>query len=251
MPRTSRIDLEDTIRLVRERLEFVQIISDLNPQFLDHGLIRHMPDGGWTHPWIYFDSLRNYLLLTCFDLLGQPSEYKDFQSWLASSATASERAAVIASMDQATGPIDAAASLYRSYLDSYGSRQSFFRFINSVIPDATREQLLHSIMIRQIDPAKNLEIAKVESSDEKIKFLFGIRNIYTHQAKNTGSPSAGVFPNWNEWRVINGVPMKGYEPIKFVKRSAERIDYCVRDWPDVLVRTVNTGIDVVERGSVD
>ena len=236
---------------MRERLEFVQIISDLNPQFLDHGLIRHTSDGGWTHPWIYFDSLRNYLLLTCFDLLGQPSEYKDFQSWLASSATASERAAIIASMDKAIGPTDAATALYRSYLDSYGSRRSFFRFINEVIPDATREQLLHSIMIRQIDTVKNLETAKVESHDEKIKFLFGIRNTYTHQAMNTGSPSAGVFPDWNEWRVINGVPMKGYETIKFEKRPAARIDYCVRDWPDVLVRTVNAGIDVVEQASVD
>jgi hypothetical protein len=75
---------DDTLRLVEERLEFVEIISRLNEQFLDPSLIRKVGEKGWTHPWKYFDALRNYLLLTCFDLLGQPSEFKDFQSWLQS-----------------------------------------------------------------------------------------------------------------------------------------------------------------------
>lgn len=247
MTRAASIDLENTIRLVRERLEFVQIISNLNPQFLDHTLIRHTPDGGWTHPWKYFDSLRNYLLLTCFDLLGQPSEYQDFQSWLVSSVTVTEREMTLASIDTGTGPIEAAGLLHRSYLNSYGAKQSFFRFIQTVIPEAMREQLLFSVMIRHIDPEKNIEIRKDESPESKIKFLFWIRNSYTHQASNTGSPSAGVFPNWNNWLVIDGVPKKGYEPIKFEKRIDDRIDYCVRDWPDVLIRTVNAGVDALEQ----
>ena len=75
---------DDTLRLVEERLEFVEIISRLNEQFLDPSLIRKVGEKGWTPTWKYFDALRNYLLLTCFDLLGQPSEFKDFQSWLQS-----------------------------------------------------------------------------------------------------------------------------------------------------------------------
>ena len=115
-------DIDGTVRLVNERLEFVSIISNLRPHFLNHKLIRHTPEGGWTHPWIYFDSLRNYLLLTCFDLLGQPSDYLDFQSWLRSSSKQGERDAIVASLDKSGSEADIAIRIHRAYLDIYGTK---------------------------------------------------------------------------------------------------------------------------------
>ena len=246
MTENPQNNVEGTLRLVRERLEFVEIVSNLNVKFLDSKLIRHTPEGGWTHPWKYFDSLRNYLLLTCFDLLGQPSEFKDFQSWLKSSSTSKERDTVLATIDKDEGLIDSVQKIHRGYLDAYGTKVSFYRFINEVLPEEMREQLLYSVRIRRIDSNKNREIENVELTDEKIKFLFTIRNYYTHKAKNTGSPAGGVFANWTDPVIIDGVPKKGWETIHYKYKAGERIEFSVRDWPDVLFRAVNIGIQVIE-----
>ncbi len=238
--------VEETLRLVRERREFVELITHLNAIFLDPKLIRKTSKGGWTHPWKYFDSLRNYLLLTCFDLLGQPCEFKDFQSWLKSASTSVERDEALATIHKDEALIESVKKIHRAYLDAYSTKVSFYRFINEVLPEKTREQLLYSVRIRRIDSNKNCEIGKVESSDKKIKFLFTIRNSYTHKAKNTGSPAGGVFANWTDPVIIDGVPKRGWEPIHYEHKAGERIEFSVRDWPGVLLQAVEIGILGVE-----
>lgn len=243
---STQNEVDGALRVVRERLEFVEIITNLNEKFLDPKLIRHTPEGGWTHPWKYFDSLRNYLLLTTFDLLGQPSEFKDFQSWLVSRSTSLERKAVMETIVKDEALIDSMQKIHRGYLDIHGTKTSFYRFINEVLPNEMREELLHSIRICRIDSSENREIRIVDSSDKKIRFLFAIRNLYTHKLKNTGSPAGGVFENWTDPIIIDGVPKKGWEPIYYEHKAIERVEFGVRDWPDVLLRAVNTGIQIIE-----
>lgn len=231
--------------VVRDRLEFVSMISSLNPQFLNPKLIRETPDGGWTHPWKYFDSLRTYLLLTCFDLLGQPHSFKDFQSWLSTTATNTERKAALLKAEQETQLLNAIKCVHREYLAIYGTRNSFYRFIKDVLPKSVQDDLYYSVRIRKIDPIKNIEIGVVETESEKIAFLYGVRNSFTHAGVNTGSPAGGVWEHHGKWLNIGGVPKKGWEPIYREERSRLHIEYSVRDWPDVLVRVVETGLALV------
>lgn len=238
--------VSDRILLVRDRLELVTMISSLNPLFLDPKLIRDTPNGGWTHPWKYFDSLRTYLLLTCFDLLGQPHSFKDFQSWLAADSTKAERTAALQKSEGEADPIELIKAMHREYLASYGTKNSFYRFIQQLLPKPVQDDLYYSIQIREIDPVKNLEIGAIESEVSKIAFLYGIRNSFTHAGINTGSPAGGVWEHHGKWIEMDGKLKKGWEPIHWEERNGLRIEYAVRDWPDVLFRAVQTGLsDVV------
>lgn len=232
-------------RLVLERLEFVNIISSLNTQFRVPSLIRETENGGWTHPWMYFDSLRSYLLLTCFDLLGQPAPYKDFQCWLSASSTKADRDAALATVEKEPSLIAAVGYVHRQYLAQYGTKNSFYRFIKEILPTAARTDLLYSVHIRMIDPQQNKEVRKIESDDEKTAFLYNVRNVYTHRAVNIGSPAGGVFPNWGAPMVIDGVPKQGWEPIYTKGKDGLLIEYSVRGWPNVLIRTVELGLKSV------
>ena len=231
----------DRKNLVRERLEFVSIITSINTQFLDPSLTRITENNGWTHPWKYFDALRNYLLLTCFDLLGQSDGFKDFQSWLNSSRTISERNVALEKAENSS-LLESVRSVHADYLSVYGAKNSFKRFINEVLPSDVKEQLLFSVMIRKIDTIKNCEIGGIDEESKKIDFLYAMRNAFTHEGVNIGSPAGGVFPNHGAWINMDGVLKKGYEPIYWTQKSHIRIEHMVRDWPDVLIRTVNAGL---------
>jgi len=231
-----------TIRLVKERLEFVEIIDRLNQHFLDPKLIKLTPEGGWTHPWKYLDALRNYLLLTCFDLLGQPSEFKDFQSWLSAASCGDERKEVQQNLTEKASVFDSAAEIHRGYLRIYGVRNSFIRFINHVLTAEARNDLLYSVRIRRVDPVKHMEIEVIESDERKINWLYAVRNAYTHRAENTGSPAGGVFGTVGRELVVEGKVLKGWEPIAWEPDGKLQIEYSVRDWPQALTNAVTNGL---------
>lgn len=248
--------LTERIDLVRERLEFVHIVTDLNPQFLDPTKTKPTSDGGWTHPWIHFDALRNYLLLTCFDLLGQPSEWKDFSSWLNSKKLQTEVNAVIEKHRGHTDVRTTIEAVHRAYQERYGVTNSFYRFINDVIPQETREALLYSISISYSREFHTYDeqghvigtgaelVRKIEDDTSKLKFLFDLRNSYTHRAVNIGSPGGGVWPQSMLTRVENGKVLHGWSRL-IVKREKESdcfYDYGVRNWPEVLIQVVEAGI---------
>ena len=227
--------------LVRERLEFVNIITSLNSQFIDPGLAKITENNRWTHPWQYFDALRNYLLLTCFDLLGQPDGFKNFQSWLEASTTIAERNAALEKASN-TNLLESIKSVHADYHSVYGAKNSFKRFINEVLPSDSKEQLLFSIRIMKIDTIQKCEVGEISEESRKIDFLYAMRNAFTHSGVNIGSPAGGLVPNHGAWIIMEGVPKKGYEPIYWTQKANIRTEHMVRDWPDVLIRTINAGL---------
>lgn len=233
---------ETRAALVQDRLEFVRIISSLNDAFLDPKKVRLTPQGGWTHPWKYFDSLRNYLLLTCFDLLGQPSSFKDFSAWLTASSTAGERSVILENASGKATLLETVSYVHEQYIAKYGAKRAFYRFVQEVLPKPMAEKLMYSIAIRKIDTERNKEIEKVESEDKKLAFLYDVRNSFTHKAINTGSPGGGVFPNWGKPVLIDGVPMQGWEPVRRDMRNGHHFEFSVRDWPSVLIQAVEIGV---------
>jgi hypothetical protein len=50
-------EVDEISKLIRQRLEHVEMIFELRHQFHDRRLVQYVGDNGWTHPWRYFDAL--------------------------------------------------------------------------------------------------------------------------------------------------------------------------------------------------
>ncbi len=162
--------------------------------------------------------------------MGQPSEFKDFQSWLKSDSTKKERETVIGQLDSVYPLIEQIQEVHAYYLEKYGVKNSFYKFVNEVLPKSARDELLSSIMIRKIDSEANRVTEEINDKAQKLKFLFDTRNSYTHHAVNTGSPASGVFENFGGAVVIDGAVKYGYVPIRHEQRVKFRYEYSVRRW---------------------
>lgn len=232
---------------VEDRLEFVEIIGGLNVQFLDRALVTYQSEiSGWDHPWRHFDGLRNYLLLTCFDILGQRSSFVEFSNWLKDGRYRAEREEAAAAVPTSAGAIDAACKIHGAWLDRYGPRRSFMRFIDEVLSPTMRESLLHSITITKL---KGATVLKEESTArQKMEALYGLRNGYTHEGMTPGSPAGGVFPDWGRGVEYEGKIRFGWETIvTTAEKNGVRFHYAVRKWPTVLIETVRAGLLLVEQ----
>lgn len=121
------------------------------------------------------EALVTYLLLTCFDLLGQPAPWKDFGSWLKSKDVRSR------SFPHAATAVDQAEVLHRAWLAEYGTKHAFNRFIEDVLEPNERRALLDSfeLTINTIPPTQSVR----SNDDEKIRHLYRLRNQYTHKAQ--------------------------------------------------------------------
>jgi hypothetical protein len=135
-------------------------------------------------------SLVTYLLLTCFDRLGQPAHYMTFEQFLDSKKKKSAREAVVNALPDAH-PVEVARALNRAYIDEYGVKNSFFRFFDKVLPEASKHNLLDALRIidRPLFPLNVSDVTEDKlpdaSDDEKLKYLFALRNAYTHRAEFT------------------------------------------------------------------
>lgn len=233
----------DTRELVLNRLEHVGMIFELRHQFCDARLIKDVGENGWTHPWRYFDALMYYLLLTCFDLLGQPSEWVPFSEWLISSKKAAEREVAVSSMQTGSNPVEIARHFNSAYQARYGVKNSFNNFVLKILTDEERAELYSNIQIVRGrmggDPNTSYPaLGYIEDERKKLDFLFGLRNKFTHGAVIMGSASAGVFSQAYEPIIIDGKSKIGYVEIHREEKNGEWLIYQVRNWPFVLKRLV-------------
>jgi hypothetical protein len=185
--------------------------------------------------WCHSDSLITYLLLTCFDNLGQSTGWSDFGNWLNTRRT---KGGPNSSQLKANDPIDAARELHEQWLQKFGTRRSFYRFINETLDEVRRNRLLNSVEIIKY-PLPPLEGAgsrqsRIPTTDaDKLQYLYKIRNSFTHEARAV----PGQYP---ETRQI--VRSRGQAIEKDIHRN-----YVTTDWPDVLVECVKFGLLTVLR----
>ena len=99
--------------------------------------------------------------------------------------------------------------------------------------------------VRRIDTLENKEIEVLDSESAKLEYIYRLRNEYTHGAQIAGHPAGGVIEDWNKPIIINGKEMLGYVTIRSIPKNAERIDICVRNWPNVLVDAVEIALDAL------
>ena len=184
--------------------------------------------------FIHYRGLVCYLLLTCFDRLGQPSDWLDFGSWLSAGRCRSERECAVAEAKELDGLVAQSAHLYQTWIEAYGVKQSFIGFIRSVLPGASRDSLFQSIKATVLPIPGCRGEERPWDNEEKERFLLRVRNDYTH----SGLYSGGVHPS-----TVTGIDVTGAWSSFLQEFSAETwVDISVRDWPQVLDCVVRDGL---------
>jgi hypothetical protein len=222
----------DVSERVSARLRMAKVLIDFNetlagPQNIQ---VRESPDGvkSWTHIVSEHNALVNYLLLTCFDLLGQPDQWITFESWLVSRRHMGERKAAEASAPAGATPASVALHLSREHTRLYGAKKSFFRFVNERLTKTARGRLLSSVLIRDAGTTRvgpNIE-------RDKLNFLYDTRNAFTHRAEAEGQYTRAIAP-YLATLEGDAVAMS-YSQI----HREGTVDHSVQAWPFVLYEIV-------------
>lgn len=147
----------------------LQLVEKLDSDDLGRALNNHQ------------EPLVTYLMLTCFDRLGQPADWLDFGAWLKAGEKLSEREAVLQSAP-AVDPWTFVERAHRTYSDLYGVSAAFFRFIREVLPPQARSEMLGCIHITRFKLPPTLSPLNVTDEDKE-KWLLRLRNDYTHNGR--------------------------------------------------------------------
>jgi hypothetical protein len=232
-----QLDAEKVGR-VRDRLAVVKHLIEANhPLAVPHNVgptksKAGTMTGGWVHTHAQLDGLAVYLLLTCFDFLGQSKDWVSFHEWLRSSATRAERELAVGGNSD-----DAAAACTKMqdwYNQKYGVRQAFNRFVSDILDPQSRSSLLKSVQYTDMNPPVS------EMSDKaKVSMLYDLRNNFTHELQALG----GARLEGGE-RIF---PASSQEPERGFPRhhlfTSEKQEMCmVRDWPFKLYNAVASAI---------
>jgi hypothetical protein len=239
MPEPAPIAQSDEVaRLVRDRIRYIGMLYDLMPTIAGIERVEEIGENGWTHPWKWFDASMNYLALTCFDMLGQAKSFVAFDQWLEQKDLMHERENAIAAVAKLTDPIEITKRLHEIYKTTHGVKNSFYRFVQDELTDEERKRLFDSVTINKVDVAKNMNVGTIDDEKKKLAFLFETRNKYTHFSVNTGSEAGGIFQEVYHWMILEGKRLKGAQTVRIDIKPSGRMDYLVRNWPFVLVESV-------------
>ena len=186
--------------------------------------------------WLRYRGLVAYLMLTCFDLLGQPADWVDFSRWLESSRHQTERERVVVPVG--TSSIEAARAFVEAHAQLYGVRRSFRRFIEKVLDPEQRQALLACIEI-EVAVAPPLigenDAPKSLGESKKIDWLFDLRNRYTHAAFYVPGGHDEILPAEMRSDEDRWVMDDELSATQYTHRT-------VRRWPAILEETVRKGL---------
>lgn len=212
------------------------------------------------------EALVVYLLLTCFDLLGQSRKFITFYEWLSSKKAEilSEHREAIESLASGTGEfIGSAKALHEYYNKIYGPTRAFHAGVENLHPSALTH-LLASVSVSKRHPEslkpenKNTMYPSMPVTSEaklyrlKLEFLYSQRNAFTHklsQKHTSSNPGMSCFmnsmgdgqsrsqgPSWNV--LVSGG--------KVYYGSHHECDskhvFSTQDWPFVLFEVLHSAI---------
>lgn len=176
-----------------------------------------------------------YLLLTCFDRLGQPAPYLTFENWLTSKKSKHRQQRDDALAGSASEPVAQARALSRAHTAEYGVRNSFFRFMDEVLPRPQYDALISSIW--SIRTSWIDDDAGSMNEQEVRKYLYQLRNSYTHQAESQPGLTT-AFPEGMP-ETPEEMSFYFYEQLS-TRQGVETISF--RGWPKVLEDCVLHGL---------
>lgn len=180
-----------------------------------------------------------YLYLTCFDLLGQPAPWMTFDAWLSSSGTKEERAEAEALLAPNASPVETARHFLQAYNTRYGVKSSFYRFIDDLLEEEDRAALFGSMLLLSSALTMPPDNPQDATPEEKKKYLFNLRNSYTHRARY----APGVTPQMNPSDAPELPPAREmfthYEQYIDARHA---VSVLFRDWPNAIRRAVRHGL---------
>lgn len=212
------------------------------------------------------EAVVNYLLLTCFDLLGQAHKYLTFYDWIISTKPdiLEQHKSALEGLDVPTiGVIESTKVLHNHYNRLYGATKAFFAGINGLSPKA-RTHLLNSVSAARRNPEslkpenKNTSYPSLPIDDKdqeaieklKTKMLYSLRNAFTHdlaQMHFSSNPMMAQVVNNNRpnaegasWGV-SIIENKAYSPSHQVYEK--KYVYDLREWPFVLFEVLYAAIN--------
>jgi len=191
----SSADVNEPKYLVRRRLNLVRKLTASTPPEQEADELIHA-DGQWyTHPGKDYQGLRCYLLLSCFDILGQlTTEWADFYSWLSQKMNVDPRTFVpVASEKDMAEPL---RMLYHNYSKDHAVRNNFHIFINKVIGPVRREELLNSIVLIKKSKMTDVALDYIPTEEEKLNALLDLRSNYIPADKAIVPDKPGVVRHW-------------------------------------------------------
>ena len=177
----------------------------------------------------HWSSLIEYHCLTCFDLLGQKEGYADFGRWIRSSDYKADRERVV--VPENTDYDKVSEIYYSEYQRRYGVKNSFFNFLDNILNKDDVEILFSSIRIEKT--GINNDEYQLGDELEKKKYLYALRNLYTHNLDAQGGvhhelAAARMADNWvYRKQIIN---------------QRDFNTFSVLNWPDILMFIVMTGL---------
>lgn len=229
--------LNNKYLLVTDRLEIVERLISSYKNFLpEHQRVFPELYNIATTSYEHYEGLVNYLLLTCFDILGQPDQWIDYGSWLRSKKHARERKQILATIDINLSPIEISIILHEHYNSIYGVKNSFFRFLREILNEDQRHRLYNTISASNSLGEVYVQNGMVTRTShkrppiefnipEKEKLLYTLRNAFTHKCMSCHN-GTGMYPFSSKRRLI---PV--YQDIK----EDSEITYFVHNWPNILI----------------
>jgi hypothetical protein len=224
----------------------------------------------WRHPRHEREALVSYLLLTCFDKLGQERGFTTFRDWLRSKKVAHvcERKDVIEQLEGAP-VLEVASALADRYQELYGVKNAFYGGLERLPPDDL-ERLLVTIQIAEIpgfdsyppnvSPPNRPLADKALERQLKMRHLYEKRNRFTHRLEQHQSSSVPLMSNFAgsqgaSWFAIiqdSKLTYGGVEQETVVLPNGDAHGYSIVDWPFALFEVVYAAIGLpFERTSID
>ena len=181
----------------------------------------------------HHEPLLIYLYLTCFDRLGQRAAYITFGDWLITQKKQYREQRENVKIPHEKSPTEITKLYYDKYIEEFGVKTSFYRFLHSVLPNVSRVNLLASFEIMCLENPPSLK--DLSSADDKAKeaFLFKLRNDYTHNGNFKGGIGSHMptAPNPGHWRAY-------YQ--EFRKNDWRTVE--VWNWPNIFRECVKHGL---------
>lgn len=167
-----------------------------------------------------------YHLLTCFDSLGAKTPFLNFDDWVRKN-----KEKLIAKKNESSSEL--ILRCHEEYKFDYGTKNSFYRFIDELLPTQTMLELLQSVKFQKtMHPHLGVESMEDISPDSVKRFLYDYRNNYTHKSRIIH----GLSPSINNISPSIWCYVKQELTDKYILFTA------IRNWPDIIEKSVKVGL---------
>ncbi len=215
------------------------------------------------HPYTDYSALRNYLTLTCFDILGQFNEFMTFEKWLNVKKQKYKEIIVERDIILKNHETEEMLPMMRAVLKDYNKifsvKNSFYRFLRDVISDENRVKLFSSINVISneniIDNDQNKNVStlgvKIDPGTKaKEDFLYRVRNNFTHKGISNSDMLGGI-ANWidaDKPNIFEGQEVWSQVDAELWTVGNKNFLFSVCRWPFVLIEIIEDTLNEMNDG---